>query len=1065
MARNAENTQIGGTLVKDLPCDVALNYFRICSPYESTPNVQELGDMLANAIYAHSQREDGRADNGQLVNFNVPDADTVMAWTREVSLAEIFSKGTGIRTLVIPVYQRPYTWGRTVVKRLLGDIYEAFSINKNKPYFIGSIVLNDSHDLLDEDGNEGEFSVVDGQQRLTTLMLIFAGCRSLCSESTQDEIQDYLEHSPKFKRLYHLREGPGPEIFRKYAMQNKENIADAANEDNSGKNAQEARTLVDAMTAIYEELEERTEQLETNEADEFLASFADYVYSRCRMICMTGAGERGGHRIFSTLNVCGVKLDVLDFVKASIYTHAIMEFNDSQATRSRRNFNATIQKGMNAWNAVEDKLRRWPSGMHSGLTRFHDLFLHFYRLHLVWLCADVSYRGSCIGDSSKEEKEDHFQTLYMDSFSATTMSETDRYAPMYSWCGDVADIKSAIPRLNFEITMQLIKEIGSHFYQIVITYASSRGSTVDGLLNLEKKLLNCEKWQLTYSLWVTIALAAMQRLAKLSKRKGGATTGQPAFWTYLETLMVAYMLEIEAKEDFAEHLLRRSFEDLKKIVTAARVEDIIEQLSLRHAPREGRRYSEAAEFLRRIKENVYKTSGPFATKYLLVRLNTCSYERPDCQPYEVNWKLTEVEHLLPVSLDQPDDGWPGWTAKQIKDAKNKLGNLLLLGPGQNKELSNKAFQKKQSLYLRSSLGPCPFAITVRRAGLDSWTYDDFEREQNDIIKRLQKVFMTPASPVQAGASGSIQDMHPHDVQYAAADSGENIHWQGSTGASGLPGVQMPSAQAELSPANLFSDPSTAAEDDHDSHAATVMAESGENGQGAAAADILPRAPPLSAQAELSLDSVILTSMDVAVEKDVSDDDAENELGERILAQQLQEDQVRYMQERQTVGDDVRPCPEKCYKERVATATCSGTITANESHCHLCHWIESGGQCSKTPSEGKKLCIDHNRLLHSCAQHLFVGKSNSPSHRICYRPHVPGREFRGKHACDQCHHCKARSRIACKEPSTKDDIFCVEHRKHFDSLKDAARSRRQKADERKRKKRQKSQDSSKRAKPS
>lgn len=65
--------------------------------------------------------------------------------------------------LVIPEYQRPYRWTTKSTSILLSDIYEAFKTNITE-YRIGSVVLH-SHD--------GKYDVVDGQQRLTTLSIIF----------------------------------------------------------------------------------------------------------------------------------------------------------------------------------------------------------------------------------------------------------------------------------------------------------------------------------------------------------------------------------------------------------------------------------------------------------------------------------------------------------------------------------------------------------------------------------------------------------------------------------------------------------------------------------------------------------------------------------------------------------------------------------------------------------------------------------------------------------------------------------------------------------------------------
>lgn len=60
----------------------------------------------------------------------------------------------------VPAYQRGYRWGPDEVVRLLNDIWES----RDKPYYLQPVVVKRHGD---------EWELVDGQQRLTTLFLIF----------------------------------------------------------------------------------------------------------------------------------------------------------------------------------------------------------------------------------------------------------------------------------------------------------------------------------------------------------------------------------------------------------------------------------------------------------------------------------------------------------------------------------------------------------------------------------------------------------------------------------------------------------------------------------------------------------------------------------------------------------------------------------------------------------------------------------------------------------------------------------------------------------------------------
>ena len=73
---------------------------------------------------------------------------------------------------LIPDYQRPYAWGEAECRTLWDDIF-SFAIpdegktefDSNSEYFLGPIVTF---------RNEEKLEVIDGQQRLTTLMLLFS---------------------------------------------------------------------------------------------------------------------------------------------------------------------------------------------------------------------------------------------------------------------------------------------------------------------------------------------------------------------------------------------------------------------------------------------------------------------------------------------------------------------------------------------------------------------------------------------------------------------------------------------------------------------------------------------------------------------------------------------------------------------------------------------------------------------------------------------------------------------------------------------------------------------------
>ncbi len=77
---------------------------------------------------------------------------------------EIFKQ---YKNISVPEYQRPYRWTTEKVDELLMDLEEFFITkpNLNLEYYMGGI-------LFFQDNKEKKSQIIDGQQRLTTLILI-----------------------------------------------------------------------------------------------------------------------------------------------------------------------------------------------------------------------------------------------------------------------------------------------------------------------------------------------------------------------------------------------------------------------------------------------------------------------------------------------------------------------------------------------------------------------------------------------------------------------------------------------------------------------------------------------------------------------------------------------------------------------------------------------------------------------------------------------------------------------------------------------------------------------------
>lgn len=101
----------------------------------------------------------------------------------------------GTKIFRIPIYQRAYSWSDKQLKDFIEDIKNQ---KTDRTYFLGTI-------LLEKGENEGDFrgiNIVDGQQRMTTLVIFMKVLLELLKNNNQDiEIleETYIKYKNRFK--------------------------------------------------------------------------------------------------------------------------------------------------------------------------------------------------------------------------------------------------------------------------------------------------------------------------------------------------------------------------------------------------------------------------------------------------------------------------------------------------------------------------------------------------------------------------------------------------------------------------------------------------------------------------------------------------------------------------------------------------------------------------------------------------------------------------------------------------------------------------------------------------
>lgn len=94
---------------------------------------------------------------------------------------------------IIPVYQRNYDWNLVQCRELFDDIIRVGKNEKSTSHFVGSIVY--IHDNVYSVAGIRELSIIDGQQRLSTVTLIYIALFALAKETGNQSLVNRIQET------------------------------------------------------------------------------------------------------------------------------------------------------------------------------------------------------------------------------------------------------------------------------------------------------------------------------------------------------------------------------------------------------------------------------------------------------------------------------------------------------------------------------------------------------------------------------------------------------------------------------------------------------------------------------------------------------------------------------------------------------------------------------------------------------------------------------------------------------------------------------------------------------
>ncbi|WP_146202175.1 DUF262 domain-containing protein [Clostridium perfringens] len=237
----------------------------------------------------------------------------------------------------IPDYQRTYSWSENHIDDLFNDIYSAIESKNN--HFIGTIVFNS-----ERKDDDKVLEVIDGQQRLTTIMITLYVIRRLYNEKIFSEensinhrlssIQKLLEFSNDDGEIIGLKLNLGivnREFFKEYIVNGwDKDKAYWEYVKNKFKNKGDLKVnekIVKAYNYIYSTVKDKIGYTEKSyENYEYIANIYnklrelhDAILDKLEVVYIEVKNDVDAFLIFETLNERGLELSSVDLIKNKLF--------------------------------------------------------------------------------------------------------------------------------------------------------------------------------------------------------------------------------------------------------------------------------------------------------------------------------------------------------------------------------------------------------------------------------------------------------------------------------------------------------------------------------------------------------------------------------------------------------------------------------------------------------------------------------------------------------------------------------------------------------------------------
>lgn len=257
-----------------------------------------------------------------------------------VKIQEVFQSNI---VLKIPYFQRSYVWDEGNWERFLSDMLDLPETNDN--YFLGSVILKKAG--TNDFGYE-QFDVVDGQQRLTTLV-IFSKILYLLAGKDDKFRNKFLQDDTNAPVLQPNRKDAS--VFNAIVL------LDGIGNELAGKGR-----VKDAYDYFLNKL---CDPKIKDKANELIRFMNNHVY----LVRITVEEQENEQQIFDTINSLGQDLTTGELLKNYLFNDGNVELYDTK-------WAPTFEKGGNDYNYWTDQLTK-------GRLKANNIEMFFYYFMLI----------------------------------------------------------------------------------------------------------------------------------------------------------------------------------------------------------------------------------------------------------------------------------------------------------------------------------------------------------------------------------------------------------------------------------------------------------------------------------------------------------------------------------------------------------------------------------------------------------------------------------------------------------------------------------------------------------